>query len=268
MKLKKIFAAVTASVMLALTACTESGGNAEGTSRTTTSATSLTTTTAPAATKQTTTTSQASNIDVAFMTYTFKIKDAQNYEYEVTLKLSPWILDSKTDVLDAAWAQVGKGKSKPTKSNMGMQKYSNNRYMTNIRDAYGRNRIFDATMTNMYFSVGTVSVKNVTKGWDITAQNPGSCDVILDWVPQKTNSIVITNEQFISKSYYSSKTDTYVAQLRVRPKMTKNSWGPSTVVLAHAENISPKYPDGQYKQQVLNGSLKAVDTVINIPIYG
>ena len=55
------------------------------------------------------------------------------------------------------------GETKPAINNMGAQKYANNVYTTQLSDSQGRNRTFYATMTNMYFSVGTVSVKKCHK---------------------------------------------------------------------------------------------------------
>ncbi|MBR7008065.1 MAG: hypothetical protein IKH90_05480 [Ruminococcus sp.] len=126
--------------------------------------------------------SPKNNVDVGFQTYTYRMKDSQNYEYEITLTLSPWILDTQTEALDSAWAKVGKGKTKPAISNMGAKKYANNVYTTQLSDSQGRNRTFYATMTNMYFSVGTVSVKNVTSGWDFSASKPGTPKIALNRV--------------------------------------------------------------------------------------
>ena len=277
MRIKRTIAALTATIMLALTACSEEGVNDPGsageqTTATTTSTTAETTTTASTTQAATTTTAPSSSVDVGFQTYTYRFKDDQNYEYEVTLRLSPWILDTQTDVLDAAWTQVGKGKTKPTISNMGAQRYSNNVYTTNLSDSQGRNRIFYATMTNMYFSVGTVSVKNVTNGWDFTEQKTGSPKVALNWVKNINNkSLAIENELLMSKTYYTSSENTTIGELYARPKMTKNSWGPATVVLAHAENISPKYPNGQYSDYVKAGYLMPYgdsNTKITLPVYG
>jgi hypothetical protein len=65
---------------------------------------------------------------------------------------------------------------------MGAQKYANNVYTTQLSDSQGRNRTFYATMTNMYFSVGTMSVKNVTSGWDFSASKPGTPKIALNRV--------------------------------------------------------------------------------------
>ena len=269
MKLKRIIAALAASAMLALTACSEdNGGNAptgDATTTTTTQAAATTTTTAA------TTAAPESKVNVNFKTYTYTMKDAQDYEYEITLTLSPWILDTETEVLDSAWAKVGNGKTRPQMDSMGAQRYANNVYITSLSDSQGSHRTFYATMTNMYFSVGTVSVKNVTKGWDFTEQKTGTPKVALNWVSDFTRGQNLGNFALMTKTFYTSNENTDIGELYAKPKMTENSWGPATVVIAHAENISPKYPNGQYRDYVASGYFLADwavnETKITIPFY-
>jgi hypothetical protein len=273
MKIKKTFAVLLAGAMLALSACTEQGVDSERPfeNETTTTTSSTTTTTTRGTSAVTTAAAPKSSVNVDFKTYTYKMKDAQNYEYEITLTLSPWILDTQTEVLDSAWAKVGKGKNKPAISNMGAQKYANNVYTTQLSDSQGMNRTFYATMTNMYFSVGTVSVKNVTSGWDFSENKTGAPKITLNWVSDFTRGHNSGNYAFMTKTFYASNEKTDIGELYVKPKMTKNTWGPATVVLAHAENISPKYPGGQLASYVSAGYLMdswAVNkTKITIPIY-
>ena len=287
MKIKRIIAALCASAMLALTACSEDNGDNTPTNDTTattavtTQDTAATTTTTAATTTTAVTTAPKSSVNVNFQTYTYRFKDDQNYEYEATITLSPWILESKTDVLDAAWAKVGKGKAKPTKDSMGLQAYSNNLYMTTLRSVTGSSLDDDfyATMTEMYFSVGTISVKNVTNGWDFTESNPGTPNVVLRWASDNSRTMDF-KYSLISKTYYSSSESASVGHLHAVPKMTKNSWGPVPIVLAHAENNTPKYPNGQYRPEVLagylvgcnywneNGKTVQNEMKIAIPIYG
>lgn len=274
MKIKKTFAVLLAAAMLALTACSEDTGSMTPGDDPVTTTEATTTTTTRAATTAATTTTDASpknNVDVPFQTYTYRMKDSQNYEYEITLTLSPWILDTQTEALDSAWAKVGKGKTKPAINNMGAQKYANNVYTTQLSDSQGRNRTFYATMTNVYFSVGTMSVKNVTSGWDFSASKPGTPKIALNWVSDFTRGQNSGNYALMTKTFYSSTQNADIGELYAKPKMTKNTWGPATVVLAHAENISPKYPNGQYAGFVKSGYLLADwavnETKITIPIY-
>lgn len=274
MKIKKTLAVLLAGAMLALSACTEQGVDSERPfeNETTTTTSPTTTTTTRGTSAVTTAAAPESSVNVDFMTYTYKMKDAQNYEYEITLTLSPWILDTQTEVLDSAWAKVGKGKNKPAINNMGAQKYANNVYTTQLSDSQGRNRTFYATMTNMYFSVGTMSVKNVTSGWDFSASKPGTPKIALNWVSDLTRGQNSGNFALMTKTFYASTEKTDIGELYAKPRMTKNTWGPATFVLAHAENISPKYPNGQYRDFVSAGHLLADwavnETKIMIPMYG
>ncbi len=273
MKIKRIIAALCASAMLALTACSEDNGanvpanDTTATTAVTTQDTAATTTTTAATTTTEVTTAPKNNVNVNFQTYTYRFKDAQNYEYEVTLKLSPWILDTQSDVLDSAWAQVGRGKKMPTMSSMGAQKYANNVYTTRLSDSEGRTRTFYATMTNMYFSVGSASVRNITNGWDFSEQKPGGTKIAMYWVSDFTKDH-LGNYGLMGKALTSSSDNTSIGEVFFRPKMTKNTWGPIPVVFAHAENISPRYPGGELKRYAESGYLLCGDQKITIPMYG
>ena len=38
--------------------------------------------------------------------------------------------------------------------------------------------------------------------------------------------------------------------------MTSNTWGPVSFIIMAPENFSPKYPDGKFKNRILEGGLE------------
>lgn len=50
------------------------------------------------------------------------VKDGDGYRYEITIKLSPWILTSNKQILNNAWNQVGKNETLPGFDGWGLEK--------------------------------------------------------------------------------------------------------------------------------------------------
>jgi len=183
---------------------------------------------------------------------TYAVKDNEGYLYEITYHLSPWILLSNTDTLNAAWNEVGKGNSLPGFNDWALTKKGNNywRQLNSYLHLYGSLENFSAPMSDMYYCIGTVTITNKTDGFDITQSSPRSVLVPFkidfqdkyDWAP------------VIGRIYYTdSKTDTYLG-VHVNAKMQNNKWGPTQVIFMAPENYSPKYPDGQYIEPLLNSA--------------
>ena len=102
--------------------------------------------------------------------FSYDTKDTDGYTYKITVKLSPWILYSETDILNSAWSVVGKDNLLPTFESWNLHKDSKNKYW---RDYTGRSSDFDKgswyySMNDMYYCVGNVSIQNTTEGWNIT----------------------------------------------------------------------------------------------------
>ena len=211
--------------------------------------------------------------DVEFQTFTYTHQNYDGYLYEITITLSPWILESQTDVLESAWAQVGDDKPLPSTDGMNLRKYADNLYI-----GYDNNGFY-ATMTEMYFSVGTISIKNITDGWSFSTDHTGGCNLQFWWgsdTDRYDGLMLSANRSMTSKIYYSSNTKYKEGGLEVRPSMKSDYWGPVTFVLAHAENITPNYPEGEFRPEILVGYLEGyIDNPngernrvqIRIPIY-
>lgn len=215
---------------------------------------------------------ETTSSSVEFQTFTYRYKDAQNYVYEATITLSPWILESQSEALKDAWTQVGSDESVPSIDSMSFRKFSNNLYM-----GAGNPSDFYATMTEMYFSVGTVSIRNVTDGWSFSENNPGGSKLQFYWSSEDDRT-TWSKTSMISKVYYGSSTKYTEGGLEVAPSMKSDKWGPVAIVLGHAENITPKFPDGEYRPEVLAGYLTGYSQAdsdeyaqnrmqIRIPIY-
>ena len=214
--------------------------------------------------------------DVEFQTYTYTYYNFDGYIYEITMTLSPWILESQSDVLESAWAQVGKDNPLPSTDGMSLRKRSNNLYLGPNNSGSG----FYATMTEMYFSVGTISFKNVTDGWSFSSDRTGGINYQLLWgsdTDRYDNLITSADRSMMSKIYDGSGVKYTEGGFEIHPSMTSDKWGPVPFVLAHAENITPNYPEGEFRPEILVGYLDGFirnsngeyDHIqIRIPIYG
>ena len=194
---------------------------------------------------------ESPKVNIEWSDLTYGVKDTEGYSYEITYHLSPWILLSNTDTLNAAWNEVGKGNSLPGFDDWGLEKKGNNywRQLSSLQ-LHWTNDNFSAPMSDMYYCVGTVTITNETDGFDIVQSSPRAVNVPLkldfedkyDWAPA------------IGRIFFSDKTsDTYLG-LYTDAQMKSNKWGSVPVIFMAPENYSPKYPDGQYSEPLLNSA--------------
>ena len=166
----------------------------------------------------------------------YSLKDKDGYTYDVELKLSPWILTTDSELLNAAWNEVGKGESLPTFDDWGFEQlgseYGNKMtfYGTDYWQVYGWN------ISDLYYSVGTITIKNTTSGFDITSDNPR--DVRFAWgydylSPTVAGRVITSNEEI-----------TRMGGISLSAYMERNNWGPAPLILITPEYFSPKTPDG------------------------
>ena len=175
----------------------------------------------------------------------YKAEDKDGYKYDITIKLSPWILRTNSDTIDSAWAEVGNENELPKDfEDWNLEDNGYNGYRRDSvqrADNYGSTP-YNAPMNEMYYCMGEVSVTNKTDGWNITESEPRSIK----------SSLVCQSSQFTMGSYtmgrifYSSSTDDYNNGIKFAPEMTDNEWGPCSFVIMSAENLSPKNPNGEY----------------------
>ena len=184
----------------------------------------------------------------------FTGSDSQGYNYQITIHYSPWILLSNKELVDEAWSEVSKGKELPSYESWGITD------LASIRDTikgneylYGGsgNTMSAATKVNdLYYCIGSISIKNNTDGWSITESNP---QTILLPIEIKTDESSSDYKGFAaSMEFYGDGSYKYLGGLRVASQMKNDTWGPLPFVLMTSELFSPNTPDGAYYSYVLN----------------
>ena len=108
------------------------------------------------------------NVDISLTEITGTATDADGYTYEITIEAAPWILLSDSAHLEEAWTEHGGGNTVPDFDDWGLQEAGGS-YWNNVSPFFSAFR-----MSDMYYCVGTITIKNTTTGWDITSNNPRS----------------------------------------------------------------------------------------------
>ncbi len=201
------------------------------------------------------TTSPFNNVNIVWTTVTDTVTDSGGYTYEITYKISPFILISNNDVISKAWAEVGKDHSLPGFKDWGLN-FSGEYYWMpyGIKDSflYNSKTSYYHYMTDMYYCVGTVSVRNTTPGWDITEDNKRSPDVQLKWCAVKEAN-PYGEAASLCKVFYDNQTVLVADNIGANPSMKSNRWGPVPFIMMVPENFTPNYPDGQYYEHHRQG---------------
>ena len=90
--------------------------------------------------------------DIEWTVHTFETTDANGYRLRVTMKMTPFALTSvHGDYLQNAWSQV---------SSRG-----------DLSLSYGEYG-YPEGWSDLWLSVGKITIENVTGGWDITSASP------------------------------------------------------------------------------------------------
>jgi hypothetical protein len=186
---------------------------------------------------------EAPPVNIDWQNVVCQYTDDNGYTFEVSITMSPWILQSNTSLINSAWETVGNEHSLPSISDWGMEKYAGNDYVRGFSTTNGRR--FYANMTDMYYIVGTISVENLTDGWSFSTDSPGSTKISLDLLAPSDPTTKV-----ISRIFYNNKEETYGGMLRVSPSFTSDKWGAVPFVIAYAELFNPNNPNGAYRNEV------------------
>lgn len=114
----------------------------------------------------------------------------------------------------------------------------------------------------MYYAVGNITIKNITSGFDLSAENQRTGPYMYFYSKafrvESTNSSALDfyHQPAIMKVFYSQPKTVcsydspylYPNILIGRSLMETNSWGPIPFVLAYGESKAPDYPDGYYRK--------------------
>lgn len=204
--------------------------------------------------------------DIAWTEVSYTTTDADGYNYEITFKLSPWILLSdNADIIDSIWTEIGKGNELPGFDDWGLTKMSNFHQRSFIQGALTRK--FTHAMTDMYYCLGTVQIKNITNGWSITSESSRNSSFGLTWASGYELSGGSSSTVYsIGKVFYSDSAEDEDDGLDHGAKMTNDYWGPAPFIIMAPENFSPNYPYGQRAEDMLNGFFYYGDNIANHPV--
>lgn len=213
-------------------------------------------------------TTQYNTVPIEWEKVEYTVVDNSGYKFEVSLSLSPWILLSNQDEINSAWAKVGDNNQLPGFDDWGLEK----REINNVYNRSGMimamdgnsSTIFRTPMTDMYYCVGSLTITNITEGWDIDASNSRGVSLPLVWECAPRNSGI----NCIGRIFYSNGEKDYASGIHLKVNMQSNSWGPVPIVFMAPENISPNNPNGDYYSDMLNrvqlkGGITYVETKWN-----
>lgn len=215
----------------------------------------------------------SSNVD--FQTGTYTYSDDDGYQFQIRVKVSPWILQSNTDAIEAAWAEVGKDNELPTLDDWGLTKKGDYYQASGSMLGTDGTITFESSNLDMYYVVGTFAIKNATDGFDVTSSNKRSFSM---WGAAPPLDTFLTQSSILggSNSFYDAQTITkvfytdpkqYLGEYLGKPSLTSNSYGPVTFVIARGETTSPNYPDGKYYEQLKNHSQMAFCSAVSTPSF-
>ena len=190
---------------------------------------------------------------IPIYTETFTVEQ-DGYTMEVELRYSPWILQSKRDELTDVWRQLGQVGELPTlDQGWNFEKYAGNLYWH--RNSYVVN--FSCKMNDMYYVLGTISLKNITGGgWSITKNRSVDVSVMfrLQSGAERYTEYRDEREYSIFKLYYKTPKVTSGAG-DLYPHMTSDRWGPVGFVVGIPEYFSPKTPYGTAQDILADAAL-------------
>ena len=189
-------------------------------------------------------------VNIKWTDFKYSITDSDGYSYEITYRLSPWILLSNSDEIYSAWAEVGNKNELPSFDDWGLSLYNgtgfNNVYTLNSK-LDGNSGYFIHTMTDMYYCIGCATIKNTTDGWNIDHDNPRNISANLSWTAD-INDVNGGGSNMVSRFYYqNSVVDNY--GVIIKTTMYSNETV-CALILMTPENISPKYPNGEYYDSI------------------
>ncbi len=190
-------------------------------------------------------------IDFQEQSYTFK--DEEGYEFEITVKVGPWILQSNSELINAAWDEVGQGKELPTISSLGIS--DSHIDSSRCERRFSDYICFSCKKSNfdMYYAVGTIEIRNITSGFSLSENNTRDVSLYFD-----SDSFYDPKDYTLPamcRTYFSTPTDS-ASQVSWRyikagtALVNSDRWGPAAFVLMHGESYSPNNPEGVYRESL------------------
>lgn len=169
-----------------------------------------------------------------FDEYKLNYTDPDGFSYEVTCRISPWILQSDSENLNPTWNSISEGKELPTINTWG---FMNSGGVYRYSEFYSNS--FESKIDDMYYAVGTLSIKNTTSGFNFSKDRIGYPNIQIG-----STLSSYTDKQMITRIYFGNEEKTSTLAVQAKAKMTSDNWGPVPFVIAYAEQYTPNSPDG------------------------
>lgn len=202
---------------------------------------------------------------IEWINHTYSYTDNDGYQFEITVKASPWILTSNAEILNSAWSAVGKGNTLPVDfGDWGLKKVGNYQNKKSV-GTYPYDRNFLEEMTDMYYSVGQVSVKNVTEGWSISESDPRSVGFLLN---TSLGSSGDSMARILTRIFFGNGTKDEGNQLLLQLDLKSDSWGPVSYIMMAPEVFSPNYPDGKNYEKMKESYIVGLGEVEYLGVIG
>ena len=186
---------------------------------------------------------QVSRTSVELSDYEIIVKSSEGYRFKLTVKLSPWILSTNSQLLNDTWSSVGQGNSLPGFSDWGLEKIGNAYQRQGMSSYGGLTKQFWAQMSDMYYCLGSYRIENITENWDFSSSNPCSINDSFSFMVGANGNSHDSNT--IGRVFYSSGAKDYYMSAVINMSMTSNSWGPVPFIIMLPENFTPNNPDGE-----------------------
>jgi len=161
-------------------------------------------------------------------TYVLEFEDYDGYQIRETIQLSPIFTKDDVNVMLELWETLGNDiTSFPSKESL----QNENRTLTNYE---------------LEYVVGTYMVENLTDGFHITSDNPRTYIKSLT-AEGHENAATLFNDQSVSVVAYSDGVSYYAdafAAVLSEARMTSDTWGPCSFVVALPNTSTPNQPNG------------------------
>ncbi len=204
-------------------------------------------------------------VKVEWQTLTYQWEDKDGYKFEATVKVSPWINAKNETYLSTAWNEISQDKKSLPEADpdqWGLES-ANGDYYSPYSDS-GFSFLPTENITDIYYCVGEISVKNLTDGWSITTAAPITSNALWLSASQPEIDAEGLKDNYLREKYMNSRTmgaeieredwgteySLRPTWLRYNPKYTSDTWGPATFAFAHFESKTPNTPGGEHMSEI------------------
>lgn len=192
------------------------------------------------------------SFDIDWTEVSFSEKGGEGYTYDVTVKLSPWILLSNHDIVSSAWSEVSNGNPLPEFKDWKLELYDKNHNIYTKKVQNGIYQYYGHSMTDMYYCLGEVRINNTTDGWSINENNPHPMNIYLFWECKYDDPYGASSASTICRAYYSNGYKETGGELSAGISTQNSAVIP--IILMAPEKYTPERPDGQYYENIRDGS--------------